>query len=695
MVGLNLAQEDVSALEGRIEGWAAGLQLAALSMQGRSDNQAFVKAFSGSNLYVAEYLVEEVLQRQPEDMRIFLLKTSILKRMNASLCDAVADCQAGQARLHALMHTNTFLVPLDNEGQWFRYHHLFAELLQSHLKRIFSKEAIASLHLCAAHWFENHHFSIDAVQHAFAAKNYEKAAALVDRYGQDMFYSEKHHMLINWLDALPNQTILSRPRLQIYRLLIDLLTGTLDMYEQTLIEKEKLIKSLPKSPENDALRRSALVNLALFFAFQNTSKAFQIAEEALAEIPETDLKLRAYIYSVFYRTYGTLGNIEKSAAAYRESFRLAELSGQLEMISNTTKIRTFDLCQYGRLDEAMEYCQRIIDIGARRKTKVFYPGPCYVGLAGIHLERNDLRKAEEFLAIGLEMCHQGAMYGLFTGYVQKIRLLQAKGENNAALKQLRWLEQNFQRREFTFMAQKVSLLLAAGELTTAASMVPYLQEILGASQYAQNLPLVAAEVFKLCLVRIYIATNEIEKAFQLLDDIQATVEPGGRLGRLMEVHLLRSLALHRIEPENVSPTAREQLERALKLAIEPGFMMLFLEEGQPMLPLLTAVIDHQAASEQVRQYAGKLLRAFAQRGQTAALQAPATNQQLVEPLTPREMEVLQLIAAGDTNQEIADKLVVSLRTIKKHTSNIYGKLDVSSRIQAVARSRQIGLLAAD
>jgi LuxR family maltose regulon positive regulatory protein len=693
MMGLNLTLEEVSALEGRIEGWAAGLQLAALSMQGRSDNPAFVKAFSGSNLYVAEYLVEEVLQRQPQDMRTFLLKTSILKRMTASLCEAVADCQDGQARLHSLQHTNTFLVPLDNESQWFRYHHLFAELLQSHLKHTFSNEEIASLHLCAAHWFEEHHFSIDAVQHAFAAKNYEKAAALIDQYGQDMFYSEKHHLLINWLEALPNQFIQSNPRLQIYRLLIDLLTGTLDMYEQTLIEKEKLIKSLPESPENDRLRRNALVNLALFFAFQNTNKAFQIAEEALAEIPETDLKLRADIYSVFYRTYGTLGNIEKSAAAYRESFRLAELTGQLEMISNTTKIRTFDLCQYGRLDEAMQYCQRIIDIGVTRKTKVFYPGPCYVGLAGVYLERNDLQKAEEYLAIGLELCHQGAMYGLFTGYVQKVRLLQAKGEIEEALKQLQWLEQNFQRREFTFMAQKVSLLLATGELTTAASMVPYLQEILGTSQYAQNLPLVAAEVFKLCLVRIYIAINEIKEAFQLLDDIQSTVEPDGRLGRLMEVYLLRALALHKTDPKGVSQSVREQLERALELAISPGFMMLFLEEGQPLVPLLTAVIDHEATPEGVRQYAGKLLEAFAQKGQVTALQPPTTNEQLVEPLTPRELQVLRLIAVGDSNQEIADKLVVSLRTIKKHTSNIYGKLDVSNRIQAVARSRQIGLLA--
>ncbi|MGE5222200.1 MAG: AAA family ATPase, partial [Omnitrophica WOR_2 bacterium] len=428
-MGLKVSPEDAASLEERTEGWAAGLQLAALSLQGRSDTPAFVKAFSGSDLYVADYLVEEVLQRQPPDIRKFLLQTSLLKRMNAGLCEAVTGCQDGQTILQAIRHDNAFIIPLDSQGHWFRYHHLFAELLQSHLNEAFSKDEIAALHLHAATWFEKNQYYVEAVQHAFAAKNYEKAASLVDQYGQEMFFSEQHSILIHWLEALPGEYAQSHPRLEIYRLLIDLLQGKLDMFEQTLIEKEKLIQSLPKSPENNRLRRRALVYLALFYAFQNTAKAIQIAEDVLAEIPEADLHTRAYLYSAFYRGFGMDGDIEKSAAAYRESFRLAEITGQYEMISNTTKIRTFDLCQYGRLDEAAEYCQRIVDAGAQRKSKVFFPaGPAYVGLAGIHLERNDLDKAEEYLAIGLDLCQRGALYGLFTGHVQKVRLLQAKGE---------------------------------------------------------------------------------------------------------------------------------------------------------------------------------------------------------------------------------------------------------------------------
>lgn len=691
-MGLNLSPEAVAALEERTEGWAAGLQLAALSMQGRSDISAFVEAFTGSHLYVAEYLVEEVLQRQPAEVRTFLLQTSILKRMNAGVCEAVTGCLDGRDILKSLHHANIFIVPLDNQGQWFRYHHLFADLLQSRAGQTFSQEQIAGLHTRAADWFEHNQLIVEAVFHAFAAKNYGKAASLVDRYGQEMFFSERYNVLIHWLDALPTEYFQSYPRLEIYRLLIDLLQGTLDMYEQTLIEKEKLIKALPPSPENDRLRRRALVNLSLFYAFQNTTKAIQIAEETLAEIPEEDLHMRAYLYSVFYRAYGMEGDIEKSAAAYRESFRLAEITGQYEMISNTTKIRTFDLCQYGRLDEAAEYCQRIINAGAQRKSKVFYPaGPCYVGLGGIYLERNDIEKAEEYITLGLEICQQGAMYGLFTSHVQKVRLLQAKGEIEEALKELQLLEQTFQRREFTYMAQKVSLLLAAGDIATASSLVPALLEILGVSHYAQQLPLIAAESFKLSLARIYIAQGEIVKAIQLLDEIQATVGPDKRFGRLMEVYQLRALALQKQGGGDLPSEAIACLERALELAEPAGFVTLILEEGPALIPLLNAVIERGTAPQPIKKHAHKLLDAFGETNEPAAAQPSIGAIGLIEDLTSREMEVLHLLAAGDPNRTIAEKLFITVRTVKKHTSNIYGKLNVNNRTQAVARARELGL----
>jgi LuxR family maltose regulon positive regulatory protein len=692
-MGLNLSVEEVAALEERTEGWAAGLQLAALSIQGRSDTTAFVKAFTGSNLYVAEYLVEEVLQRQPEGMQTFLLQTSLLKRMNAGLCEAVTGCKDGQAVLQSLHRENIFVIPLDNEGKWFRYHHLFADLLSARLQQSLSAKAIAALQLCAADWYEHNGFALEAVSHAFAARDFERAASLLDHAGQSMIFTDQYTVLKNWLDALPNDSFQTHPRLEIYRVLIDLSLGKIDMFEQTLLEKEKLIEALPHSPENDRLRLEALVYLSAFMAHQNTSRAIQMAQEALEEISDEDQRLRASLFSTLYRAYGMEGDIEKSAPAYRECLRLAQDAGMYGFMSNVTMVRAFDLCQYGKLEEAARYCQLIIDACIQSKQKSFYPaGPSYIGLAGIHLERNELDQADEHLKMGLELCQKGARYGLYTGYIQKARLHQAKGELEEALKTLHMLEQTIQRMDFTLTAQQVASRLAIGDVEGASSLVTPLLEILGASYYAQKLPRIAEEAFKLSLARIYIAQRELEKAVQLLDEIQATVEPGMRFGRLMEVYLLRARTIQKQGDGNISSNAISYLEQALELGEPAGFATLFLEEGPMLIPLLNAVLVHQAASDRIKKYARKLLEAFDRLGQPSA-QRPwieATN--LVEQLTSREIEVLELLAVGDSNQTIADKLFITVRTVKKHTSNIYGKLNVNNRTQAVAQARELGLL---
>lgn len=695
IMGLNLSPEDVAALEARTEGWVAGLQLAALSMKGRDDTAAFVKAFTGSHIYVAEYLVEEVLKRQPEGVQAFLMQTSILERMNPMLCEAVTGRQDAQAIMTALHRASIFVIPLDDEGQWFRYHHLFADLLQARLTQAFPTEAIAALHSRAAAWHEHNGFAVEAVNHALAARDFERAASLVDQAARTIMSIGQFNLLKNWLEALPKNCFHAHPRLGIYQVLIDLSQGTLDMSEQTLQEKENIIRALPPSPENDRLQVEAMVYLCLFLAHQNTSRTIQIAQETLAEFPEGDPKLRISLFSALYRAYGMDGNIEKSEPAYLECLRLAHAAGQYGVASNTTMVRAFDLCQYGRLHEAARYCQSILESGDRSKQKVFYPaGPAYIGLAGIYLEWNDLETAEHYLKQGIELCRQGGMDGLYTGYAQWARLRQAKGDLEGAWEELRLLEQTFQRRDFTLTARQVSIQLAMGDIACASRLITPVLEILGDSPYAHQLPLIAAEAFKLSLARIHIAQGEIGRANQVLDEIQATVEPGKRFGRLMEVHLLRALALQKREGGNIPSEAIASLERALDLAEPAGFVLLFLEEGPALIPLLHVVEYHQAAPDRIKKYARKLLDAFGGPGKPAAPRPPGEAAGLVEPLTPREMEVLELIAAGDSNQAIADKLVITVRTVKKHTSNIYEKLNASSRIQAVARAREIGLLPA-
>lgn len=695
-MGLALSAAEVAALEKRTEGWIAGLQLAALSMQGRSDAAAFIQAFTGSHVYIAEYLIEEILQKQPEDLQSFLLQTSILERMNSGLCKAVTGCQDGQTILMDLHRANIFIVPLDNESHWFRYHHLFADLLHARLRQSLTTDAISALHVRAADWYKQNGFVSEAVNHSLAAGDFERAASLVDRAGQAMIFTDQYNVLKNWLDALPNEPFQTHPRLEIYRVLIELNLGTLDMYEQTLLEKEKLVKALPPSPENDRLRLEAMVYLSLFMAHQNTARAIQIAQEALDEIPEGDLRLRAFLFSALYRAYGMDGDIEKSEPAYLECLRLAQVASQYGMVSNTTMVRTFDLCQYGRLDEAAQYCQVILDIGARLKRKVFYPaGTGYIGLGGIHLERNDLETAEDYLRRGLELCRQGGTYGLYTGYLQKARLHQAKGEFDEALAALQMLEQTLQRRDFTLTARQVSIRLAVGDIAGASRLVAPLLEILSGSAYAQQLPLIAEEAFKLSLARIYIAQGEIEQAKQVLDEIQTTVEPGKRFGRLMEVYLLRGLALQKPNADNISSDAVAHIERALDLAEPAGFVLLFLEEGPALIPLLNAVAHDRTAPNRLKEYACKLLDAFGGAGKPAPPSLPSEAAGLFEQLTPREMEVLQLVAAGDSNRAIADKLVITVRTVKKHITNILGKLDAGNRTQAVARARELGLITSD
>ncbi len=437
VMGLRLSAEDVAALEVRTEGWIASLQLAAISMRGRDDTAGFIKAFTGSHVYIAEYLMEEVLGHQTEDVKTFLLHTSILEGLNASLCDAVTGRSDSQAILKDLYEANLFLLPQDDEGQWFRYHHLFADLLQARLSQGLPANAIADLHRRASDWCERNGMVPEAIHHSLAAKDFERVALLVEQAAQSMIFTGQFNILKNWLEALPKESFLAHPRLAISQILIDLSQGKLDMSEASLLEKEKMIRALPSSPENDRLRLESMVYLCLFLAHQNTSRAIQIAEETLAELPEDDLRLRAYIFSALYRAYGMNGNMEKSEPAYRECLRAAQAAGHYGIAANTTMVRAFDLQQYGKLDEAARYCQSIIEYGDHLGQKVFYPaGSCYIGLAGVYLERYELEKAEETLIRGMELCRVGGMDGLYTGHILKARLLQSKGDSEGALEEI-------------------------------------------------------------------------------------------------------------------------------------------------------------------------------------------------------------------------------------------------------------------
>ncbi len=690
----NLAAADVprhlaQALTQRTEGWAAGLQLAGLSLRGRNDFEHFAQRFSGANKHVADYLIEEVLSRQSADVQDFLVQTSILEQLCADLCEAITDCCNGEEMLRSLQHANLFLVALDDEGRWYRYHHLFVDLLRNRLHREASHDVIRQLHQRASRWFESTGSIVESIQHSIAAVDDRRTAALVDEAGLQMIFSTQSLLLQKWLAELPSKEASRYPRLSVYRMLLDLATGQMDMLEQTLQEAEVLMNKLPSSPQDNRLRLEGKVRLALSYAFQNTRHTIRLAKDALEGIDQSDLITRSHAYSALYRAYGMQGDAKRSESAYNESLRLALAGKDYSTIANTTMIRSFDLAQYGRLSEASRICNHFLEATQPASARAHYPsGQAFIGLAGVHLERFELTEAEEMLEHGLALCREGSPSGLFTGAIQRSRLLQAQGRLPESLRQLEHVRAQFNRREFTLMAREVSIRLAIGDLDGVERLIPFLHETLKSRRTSGELPLIAAESFRLSLARISIAQGELDHAVPLLNAIEASATPDQRRGRLIEVFTLRAHISLLRAGGRLTPDAIAHLAHAIELAVDPGFALLFYEEGSVLAPILEAISERAGTTEKLGSYAARLLALFGWPSKSIHARLPG----LIENLTPREFEVLQCIADGDSNQQIADRLSVTVRTVKKHASNVFLKLQVHSRTKAVAKAREIGLL---
>jgi LuxR family maltose regulon positive regulatory protein len=697
-VNLNLSSEDIAALEARTEGWVAGLQLAAIAMQSPLqdlDTAAFVQAFTGSHLYVAEYLVEEILQRQPEPVQNFLLNTSILERLNAGLCDAVTGCEDGQATLAALYRDNLFVIPMDAEGRWFRYHHLFADLLRARLPQVLSTDEVGELHLKAATWYEENGLVQDAIKHALAAKDFERVASLVEQEARTLISSGQVRTLNRWLSALPETSFQAHPRLHIYRLWIELMQEKLDISVPALREKEALLRTLPPSPENEQLQVELMAVLCRFVAFAgDTAWAIQLAEEALSRLPDGETMLRARAYSALTASHWIEGDVDKANQAYDRCLSLALEDGNYNLAAHTSMMMAISQIDYGQLYAAARTSQAIIDMGEKAGQKVFFlAGQGYIGLAEVHLEWYDLETAVTYLEQGMTLCRQGGLAGLSAGHAIKARLLQAQGEYQAAAAELELLGET--GVDPTGTVRKILLRIAMDDLGEAVRLAqPWLNAVTD-NAAAIRPPLLVLEIIQITLARLFLAQGKLDQAAQLLAQAQETAVVGNRVGRLIEIYLIQALIIQERNQGHANPEARQLLQRALELAAPENYMLLFLEEETAVTPLLQAVVNHRESPIPLKEYARKILSARRQSGKPDANLPSGESIGLVEELTPREMEVLQLVATGDSNQEIADKLFITVRTVKKHVTNILGKLTVNNRTQAVARAHELGLIASD
>jgi LuxR family maltose regulon positive regulatory protein len=710
-MGLQLAAGDVAALEARTEGWISGLQLAALSLQGGGDFAGFIQAFTGSHRFVLDYLVEEVLQRQPAGVRSFLLQTSLLEQLTAPLCDAVCGRQDGRQMLEALERGNLFINPLDDRRQAYRYHHLFGEALQARLLQ--EQPALApELHRRASAWFEQHGAPDGAIRHALAGCDYERAARLIELAWPEMDISLQSAAWLAWARTLPEELLHRRPVLiaGIAWALLD--GGEMQTSQALLDEAERDLAAagaapgapLPPGPVPAGLvvddweqYRSLPAIIAAgrayrALALEQVQAAAGYARQALALCPEDDQIRRIQgiaMLGIAQYAGGDLLGAERSLSDF-----LASLHAQGDL--NTTVGIAFTLANLrlalGRLSDAEMTYRQELEL-AVRQGEPFPTGAAdlYRGLSELACERGDLQAAARLLATGKALGEKFVLTGWrYRLLLAEARLRQAQGDLDGALELLDEAEQQYIRsplpEERPIPALRARLWIAQGCLEEAWAWAQ-----------AQALTAEAAlsylsEFNHLIYVRLLIAGGRREQdgarladALRLLERLQQAAQSGGRAGSLIAIFTQQALAR---QAQSDLPAALACLGRALALAEPQGYQTSFVVEGPAMKALLEAALQEGISPAYVR----RLLAAFSPPAQELSPDGAPGEQALVEPLSERELEVLHLLAGELSGPEIADRLVVSLSTVRTHTRHIYAKLGVDNRRAAVRRAGDLGLL---
>ena len=693
---LGLSAQEVDALDARTEGWVASLQLAAVSMSGRPDLSGFIKAFTGSQVYVAEYLMEEVLGRQPEDIKTFLLQTSILERLNADLCDAITGRADSAILLRDVYHANLFLIALDEEGQWFRYHHLFADLLKARLRQTASADEVAALHRRASRWYEQSGFVDEAIHHAMAAHDFEGAAQLLEENAYEATIRGELTTLLRWMEALPNHVIQRHPQLLISKAWILTLAGSVHQVEPLLQQAEA---QLGRDDESDSARY-LLGNAAAirgFFAMMTGDypRALKLAERADTLLPERSVHARWLVPYTLGAAYRAEGEYTKAVEAFRRQALMGEKYDNLIIwATGMTEVAIVQRLQ-GRLRDARDTSSRALRQAAERGGDQFGSlAKLEVPLIEILREQNELGEAHKRITHVIARMQSWPMpTDRIFAYLALIQVQEAQGDLAGAGETLRIAKDvKAAQPVLANLARSVDLceirlVLRSGDVATAARLIECLD--LGASRVIS-----AREQEGMMLARVRLAQGHAEEAERILSPLVADAEAREPNAALIQLLVLQALVLYE---KGDSETAIEMLTRALTLAEPEGFIRVFLDEGHQMQNLLAATARRQTpiideSSLRLKEYIAALLNTFRAKPAYGDNLAFSEEDRLIVPLTPRELEVLQLIAAGDSNQRIAEKLVITLSAVKKHTGNVFNKLSVTSRTQAVARARQLGLL---
>jgi LuxR family maltose regulon positive regulatory protein len=715
VMGLHLNPGSVAVLEERTEGWITGLQMAALSMRDRKDVIGFIKGFSGTNRYILDYLLEEVMASQPPEIQQFLLYTSILERLTAPLCEVVVN--AGkldgwiidklsanfqppnllncQPILEYLERGNLFLIPLDDERIWYRYHHLFADLLNARLQQTLKIQDIAALHTRAAQWYIQNGLTYEAIHHASLTLNNEWVEQLIEQNYMEMFHRGEASSMRFWTGKLSKELIYRRPWLCIYEAQSHALFGQLDEAEVLLAKAEEHLQlHNPSADTKPMLGHLAYVKSRVTGMRGDVPRAIELSLTARENTPASNKALQSGIGVNLGVAYFLNGDFTNAIQTFNETIQSGiaanAINGTMAAYCHLARLYAIQ----GRLQKSFEIYHEArkfaLDAGGRNLGVMSLVD---MGIANVLYELNDLDGALAHIKQTLEFIPLwGNADDISLAYTNHAQIQQAQGNTAGALEAIEkgiYLIQTsgvFSEARDAVRTTQVNLWLEQGELKSADRWTAEQEERLVSDKGFGF----ANELTRITLSRVYIAQKKPDETIRLLTRLEESAESGGRKRSLIEILILKALTL-KILGETAQAIAA--LENSLSQAEPEGYIRIYMHEGPPMQRLIAQWSAH-ASDGALRDYSIRLLSQFdAGPHQIMAMgEKVSPTGDLVEPLTLRELEVLQLICAGDSNQAIANKLVISIKTVKKHTGNILGKLGVTSRAQAMVKARQSGLL---
>ncbi|NQT59542.1 MAG: LuxR family transcriptional regulator [Bacteroidetes bacterium] len=666
MMHLSLSASDITALETRTEGWIAGLQLAAISMQGHNDSSKFIESFTGNHHFILDYMIEEVLNQQEESIQSFLIRTAILDRMCGPLCEHVLNDPAlsGRETLKNLEQLNMFIIPLDNDRHWYRYHHLFGELLKLRLKQ--SAYDTEELHIRASQWYEDNELYIEAFQHSTAAGDINRTIRLLEGKNIPRTSRRTVSMILNWLHSLPEDVLDQYPILWITYASVLLGMGQISGVESKLnIAEAALNRTESNEATRDLIGRIATMRAILAVTRYDSELIYTQSLKALEYLHKNNFSSRITSTWTLGQAYQQMGRIEEAKKTYRDAIKLGMSSGNyLFAIMSESGIGDIEEAD-NKLHSAAEIYGHVIEQVGKQPLPVMCD--VYLGLARIHYEWNNLEKARQLAETSLKLAKKFEnvidRFILVELFLVRLNIVEKKMEDASVLLHdtVKTVQQdNFKHRKSIVAETQILLKIKQGDFKAA-------------EQLAAEFDLKASKV------RILLASGDVSSALNVLKPLNLQIDKKKRDKESLKIKILQALALF----ENGESGMAVQIMGKILPTTEPeGFIRIFVDEGLPMFRLLAEAAKKGITPDYITQI----------QAEYNSVEHKKIKQPLIEPLSQRELEVLNLLSQGLSNKDICNKLFLALDTVKGHNRRIYAKLDVKTRTMAISKARDLNIL---